>query len=101
METNQFARRSPKHWSSGDLDEFTTYIAGHPQAWDVVADSGGVRKVRWMSQGRGKRGGARIIYFYHSSEMPLDFYAKGEKDNLDSHDNKQLRMMVQTILRKD
>ena len=31
----------------------------------------------------------------------LDFYAKSEKDNLDSHDKKQLRMMVQTILRKD
>ena len=30
-----------------------------------------VRKVRWMSQDRGKRGGARIVYFYHSSEMPL------------------------------
>ena len=57
-----------------------------------------------MSQGRGKRGGARIIYFYHSSEMPLfllDFYAKSENINLDSHDKKQLRMMVQTILRKD
>ena len=57
-----------------------------------------------MSQDRGKHGGARIVYFYHSSEMPLfllDFYAKSEKDNLDSHDKKQLRMMVQTILRKD
>ena len=49
-------------------------------------------------------GAARIIYFYRASAMPLfllDFYAKNEKCNLDAHDKKHLRMMVQTILRKD
>lgn len=104
VETNQFAKRSAKFWSPGELDEFTSYIAEHPEAGDVVADTGGVRKMRWSSQGRGKRGGARIIYFYHSATMPLfllDFYAKNEKSDLDSHDKKQLRAIVQTILRKD
>ena len=92
VETNQFAKRSAKFWSPGELDEFTSYIAGHPEAGDVVAGTGGVRKVRWLSQGRGKRGGARIIYFYHSAAMPLFL--------LDSHDKTQLRTIVQTILRK-
>ena len=104
VETNQFAKRLAKFWSPAELDEFTSYIAEHPEAGDVVADTGGVRKVRWSSQCRGKRGGARIIYFFHSAAMPLfllDFYAKNEKNDLDSHDKKQLRMIVQTILRKD
>jgi hypothetical protein len=35
-----------------------------PDAGDVVPESGGVRKLRWAAKGKGKRGGARIIYQY-------------------------------------
>jgi hypothetical protein len=36
-----------------------------------LSPCGGVRKVRWGRQGNGKRGGVRIIYFYHDPAMPL------------------------------
>ena len=58
VETTHFAKRAAKYRASNELDEFTSYIAGNPESGDVVAETGGVRKVRWASQGRGKRGGA-------------------------------------------
>lgn len=103
VETSHFAKRAAKHWTSDELDEFTSYIAEKPDAGDIVAETGGVRKVRWASQGRGKRGGARIIYFFRSEAMPLfllDFYAKNEKSDLDAHDKKQLRHVVKTIIER-
>ena len=71
VETNQFARRSAKHWSSGELMnlQLTSLGTRKPGMWLQIRAV--VPKVRWMSQDRGKRGGARIVYFYHSSEMPL------------------------------
>ena len=40
------------------------YLVGHPDAGDVIVGTGGLRKIRWTSAGRGKRGGSRVIYFH-------------------------------------
>ncbi len=36
-----------------------------PEAGDVIPGGCGLRKLRWSAQGRGKRGGARVIYYRH------------------------------------
>jgi hypothetical protein len=44
--------------------------------------TGGVRKLRWARGGRGKSGGVRLIYYYHSEAMPLyllTVFAKNEQ----------------------
>lgn len=41
----------------------------YPQAGDVIPETGG--KVHWARAGTGKRGGARVIYFYHDTDRPL------------------------------
>jgi len=46
-------------------------LAHNPAASELVPGSGGVRKLRWQLDGRGKRGGARLIYFYHSAAIPM------------------------------
>jgi len=40
-------------------------------AGDLVRDTGDVRKLRWGAEGRGKRGGIRVIYFFHNRQLPL------------------------------
>lgn len=70
-ETSLFSRQAKVVWSEEEHDEFVLYIAGNPEAGDVIADTGGVRKVRWKRAGSGKRGGVRVIYFYHDRERPL------------------------------
>jgi hypothetical protein len=104
VETSQFAKRAAKVWAPDETEEFITYIAAHPLAGDVIVGAEGIRKVRWQSHGRGKRGGVRVIYFFHTEAMPLfllDLYAKNEKSNLDAHDKKALRAVVQAILKKE
>jgi hypothetical protein len=83
-ETSPFIRQAAKLWTEEDRNAFVDFIAGNPDAGDVVPDTGGLRKVRWGRPGMGKRGGVRIIYFYHDDSMPLFLlliYAKAEREN--------------------
>jgi len=64
-------RQAEKVWTEAEREEFVNYIAGDPEAGDVIPETGGVRKIRWSVEGAGKRGGARVIYFYHDAGRPL------------------------------
>jgi hypothetical protein len=46
------------------IEAVAEYLAGHPGAGDVIPGSGGIRKLSWAANGKGKRGGARVIYLY-------------------------------------
>jgi hypothetical protein len=70
-ETPLFVRQADSIWNEQEREEFVNYIARNPEAGDVIPESGGVRKVRWGRAGDGKRGGARVIYFYHDDTRPL------------------------------
>jgi hypothetical protein len=69
----------------------------------VIPRSSGVRKLRWSVEGRGKRGGARVIYYYHNTEVPLfllSMFAKNEKADLTSEDLKAVRQFAETIAKE-
>src|SRR6267378_6611976 len=84
-ETAVFMRQAGALWTDDGRFEFVDFIARNPEAGDLIPATGGVRKVRWGRQGSGKRGGVRIIYFYHDPAMPLYLlmiYAKARRDDL-------------------
>src|SRR5437588_4108979 len=84
-ETSVFLRQAGDIWTDEERSEFVDFIARDPEAGDLIPRSGGVRKVRWSRRGIGKRGGVRVIYFYHDLGMPLYLlmiYAKARRDNL-------------------
>ena len=59
--------------------------------------TGGVRKLRWGRQGRGKSGGVRVIYYVHSEAMPLyllTLFAKNERANLSMAERNELAALV-------
>ena len=62
-QTPIFQKYAAAIWTSGELDRLVNWIALNPLAGDVISGSGGLRKVRWSASGRGKRGGARVIYY--------------------------------------
>ena len=83
--TLAFERRAPGLLGPDGVEEFVDFIGANPLSGDVVAGTGGVRKVRWARPGMGKRGGVRILYYYHDDENPiglLTIYGKGDKDTL-------------------
>lgn len=84
-ETQLFLRQPGEVWSEEERFEFVDFIASNPEAGDVIPDTGGVRKVRWSRQGRGRRGGVRVIYFYYNPEAPLYLlmvYAKAAREDM-------------------
>jgi len=53
-----------------------------------------VRKIRWGRSGSGKRGGSRVIYFYHRRDRPLYLlmvYAKARQENLTADEKQAVR----------
>jgi hypothetical protein len=59
-----------------------------------------VRKLRWGLERRGKRGGARVIYFYDSADIPLfalTAYAKNERADLSQRDRNDFRQLTKLL----
>lgn len=99
-ETLPFLRQVTSLWNEDEHHAFVDYIAANPEAGDVIPDTGGVRKVRWSRAGMGKRGGARVIYFYHDNTMPLYLllaYAKAQRENLTPDEKRQVRALVTSL----
>ncbi len=75
-------------------------ISSRPDAWPVIQGLGGARKARVARGGRGKSGGARVIYFF----MPapgvvalLMAYAKSDKEDLNEGDRKAIRAAIEGL----
>lgn len=84
-ETPTFTRQAEKLFSDDEKEELIAFLAANPEAGDVIPGTGGVRKVRFAASGRGKRGGARVIYFFYDDTVPLIallVYAKAAKTDL-------------------
>lgn len=98
--TPPYERRIGKLLEVGERKHAEDEIAAGPELWPVVAGTGGCRKARAARGGRGKSGGARIIYFYRSSAGEIYFlavYAKNEKENISDDDKKALRRFVKAL----
>jgi mRNA-degrading endonuclease RelE of RelBE toxin-antitoxin system len=96
-ETAVFMRQADALWTEDERREFVDFIARNPEAGDLIPASGGVRKVRWGRQGSGKRGGVRVIYFYHDPAMPLYLlmiYAKARRDDLSPDARRTVQVLV-------
>lgn len=65
VELTPFIAFRAEHWSDEDLRRLQNFLLASPDAGDVIPGGFGLRKLRWSAQGRGKRGGARVIYYRH------------------------------------
>ena len=84
-ETPTFSRQADKLFSTDERRELIDFLAAHPLAGDEIPGTGGVRKLSFAAAGRGKRGGARVIYYFLDATMPiyaLLAYAKAAKTDL-------------------
>jgi hypothetical protein len=107
VETPEFLSAARKLMSDEERTLLVDYLAYNPMAGDLVQGTGGIRKLRWGLEGRGKRGGARVIYFYHDAGMPLfalTAYAKNERADSSQQDRNGFRqltaLLVETFKRR-
>lgn len=103
VELSEFQRQSAKLLTDAQRLSIINYLAVHPAAGDIMQGTGGIRKLRWAAQGRGKSGGVRIIYYYHNESMPLfllTLFGKGEKSNLSRSERNDLVKITSLIIKQ-
>ena len=92
-----FSRQTEKLFSEDEKRELIDFLSENPLAGDEIPGTGGVRKVRFAASGRGKRGGARVIYYYLDDTMPLYAllaYAKNAKDDMTPDEKRAVAALV-------
>ena len=102
VELPEFQKRAINLFTDEEKLSIINYLARHPMGGDILQGTGGIRKLRWSAQGRGKSGGARVVYFYHNGTMPLfllTVFGKGEKANLSKAERNDLARLTD-LLRK-
>jgi hypothetical protein len=85
IETTPYLADATRLLSEEERDHVVDLLASDPERGDVIRGGGGVCKMRIPMAGRGKRGGARVIYYFHSRIMPvflLAMFAKNEREDL-------------------
>ena len=98
IETTIFTRRIQELMPEADYVELQHELILRPDAGAIIPKSGGIRKLRWYLEGRGKRGGCRIIYYWAVSDSQcfmLMAYGKNEQADLTNQQLKMLRKAVE------
>lgn len=102
VELHEFIKRADKLLTQAEKDSIINYLALHPASGDLMQGTGGIRKLRWSAQGRGKSGGVRVIYYYHNKTLPLfllTVFGKGEKANLTKQERNDLAILTTFIVK--
>lgn len=86
-----------------DFEDFKKNLVSNPEQGDVIAGTGGIRKVRLKSATKGKSGGFRICYLYIENRLILFLlfiYAKNEQENLSQSEKAELKQLADAIKRR-
>ena len=98
IETRLFTKLVLDYLNDDDYGALQEAIMRDPDAGPVIPGSGGVRKLRWAAQGRGKRCGYRVIYYVrrvHGVIWMLTMYPKNVAENIPAHVLRQIREEVE------
>ena len=98
VESPQFTRAVSELMDDDGYRLLQAALLGNPEAGAVIVGSGGLRKIRWSLPGRGKRGGARVIYYYwvvKSRIYLLYAYSKSARSDLTREQTRILAGLMQ------
>ncbi len=98
VETLLFSRLVGKYLPDEEYASLQSALVENPKEGKVISGSGGVRKLRWASRGRGKRGGVRVIYLTRVGRdeiWMLTIYGKNVADNVPAHILRKIRKEIE------
>ena len=100
IETSIFTKELQKLLRDDEYRILQHNLMVKPSAGSIIKGSGGLRKIRWKSSGKGKRGGLRIIYYWDPPDTiyMLYPYKKSEREDLSADQIKVLRELVKEWL---
>ncbi|MFN9573264.1 MAG: type II toxin-antitoxin system RelE/ParE family toxin [Betaproteobacteria bacterium] len=100
VELTPFVRFREQHWTDDELRALQRFLLVTPAAGEVIRGTHGLRKLRWAASGRGKRGGARVIYYLQASADRIYLvygYVKAEQENLTPQQLKLLAALMKEV----
>jgi hypothetical protein len=105
IEAPAFTARVAHYLADDEYAALQQFLAGSPEAGNVVPGTGGLRKLRWRDRRRAKgtRGGLRVVYYYLSSDLQvwlLTLYDKGEMADLEPAERRVLKAALEFELAK-
>lgn len=101
VETPVFTAAVTSLLSDEEYRQMQIVLLIRPEQGALIRGSGGLRKLRWGAHGRGKRGGVRVVYYWHPADQcfyMLLVYAKAQQDDLTPAQLKVLRRLVEEEL---
>ncbi|MGH9339896.1 MAG: hypothetical protein ACRD1R_10000 [Acidobacteriota bacterium] len=99
VETPIFTKRVHQVLDEEQYRLFQVGLIASPGTGNVVRGSGGIRRLRWSGSGRGKQGGARIMYYWFPEQdriLMLFVFLKNERADLSVRQLRQLRLLVES-----
>jgi len=103
VETPSFLRDAKKLLNDEEREAIVNHLSSTPNAGKLIRETGGVRKLRWAREDTGKSGAYRIIYFFHSVEVPLfilNVFAKNEKANISQEERNELKKLTGLLVKQ-
>ena len=98
IETPIFTKLITNMMSDDEYKELQEALVIRPDQGALIKNSGGLRKIRWSLDGRGKSGGVRIIYYWMTEDEQLYMmyiFPKNSQENLTDVQTKALRQIVE------
>ncbi len=98
IESPIFTRLITTLMSDDEYRLFQETLITRPDSGVLIKQSGGLRKVRWKLDGRGKSGGVRVIYYWLAADDQIYMvyaYTKVKQDNLTPQQLKMLKLIVE------
>ena len=100
VETSVFTKRLVRLVDDDTYRKLQLELAANPEKGRLIQGTGGLRKVRMAARGKGKSGGARVIYLYLEQWQVVYLvyvYDKGEAEDLTAAQKKELRAIAEAI----
>lgn len=98
VESTIFEKHRDEYLSDDEYRLFQAELMLNPHLGDVIQGTGGLRKIRVASKGKGKRGGSRIIFYFLDEKRRfylLTIYGKNEMSDLNAIQRKQLMAFME------
>jgi len=100
IESKIFEKLREKYLDDDNYRALQNFLVEQPLVGDVIQGTGGLRKLRWSSKGKGKRAGIRTIYLYITEKSRIHFltlYAKNEVSDLTANEKKILKRIIEEL----
>ena len=99
VELPPFERYRADYFDDDSFSTFQQLLMLNPQAGDVIPGAGGLRKLRFADErrGKGKRGGLRVIYYWWNTESEFWLFTVYDKDEMPDLSKAQREVLKEMI----